>query len=152
MHVQHQTETAAARDRLDAAIRRLEELDEPRHKLVALLVVPEPAEATEAPGEGAILAVDGDDVLVAAAEVGDLDVVEGRDVAVLGPLDVDDDALGRLLEVEGELVAGEEVLAVRVVAEHAVLRASEGMQATWNGIFLSVLSKFWHFFTKMCKH
>lgn len=130
MHVDRDTVCAAAVHSPDTAAGRLQKLDQTRHHLVALLVVPETADSAESPGECPILAVNCDRVIVTAAEVRDLDAVQRRHVAILGPLDIQNDSLRHFLIVKCHLRIRDEVFAVSIVTQCAVLRTSERVQTT----------------------
>lgn len=116
-------------DRTDTATGRLQKLDQTRYQLVALLVVAQTADPAESPGERAILAVDGDGVIMTAAKVRDLDAIQRHRVAVLAPLDVQNNTLRHFLVMKCHLCIRDEVFAVRVVAQGAVLRTAKRVQA-----------------------
>lgn len=89
--------------------------ESPPYHFVPLLGVAQPPEASESPGERPLLAVDGDGVVLAAAEVHDFRHVDGRDVSVFALLDVQDYPLRTRLKMETELGAGFEIFPVGIV-------------------------------------
>lgn len=104
-------------------------LDEPRHHLVLRFRMPQTPEAAETPRERPLLAVDGHGVILTAAKVHDLGHIHRRHVPVLALLDVEHDTLRARFVIEAQLRAGLEILAVGIVAQLAVLRQAERVQA-----------------------
>lgn len=130
MHVDRDAVRAAAIHRTDTAAGRLQKLDQTRYQFISLLVVTQTANPTESPGERTVLTVDCNGMIVTAAKVCDLNTIQRRRMAVLTPLDVQNDSLRHFLVMKCHFRIRDEVFAIGVVAQSTVLWTSERVQAT----------------------